>query len=392
MERRKLLLGGTVLGLGVANATVLILRNNRQETLPIQVSPPHPFRLPSHASSMPSTPYREICCVAFSRIGCRLAAGSNDQLFVWDAPTEHCRYTLDVPGRRGFTSIGFCGENSWLATISPSKAVRFWTLGMTSETGCAIFKEITYNTFASLPTCVAFRPLLKDSVYHSSSLAAVALCDYSIRILKYDPHKRQLPMETLALRRGHPRAVEIPGLFEEIAVLKGHNRQVNALSFSQDGKLLASASDDHTIQIWDASTWQQVSTLRGHAGGVTSVSFSTNGDHLASASKDRGIILWDRRTMAQSGVLRGHADTVLNAVFCGESDWLASASFDRRIMLWPLKKKFGRAFPIAENPGSFAAIDVSVDGRYLASSWGERIRFWKTSEIQSQAERALGFA
>jgi WD40 repeat protein len=52
---------------------------------------------------------------------------------------------------------------------------------------------------------------------------------------------------------------------------------VNSLSFSPDGKSLASGSSDKTIRIWDPQNGQERTTLSGHSGGITNVVYSPDG-------------------------------------------------------------------------------------------------------------------
>src|SRR6267378_2608359 len=74
---------------------------------------------------------------------------------------------------------------------------------------------------------------------------------------------------------------------------------VNAVVFSPDGKVLASASCDRTVRLWDATTGASKKTLMGHRFSVHAVSFSPDSTVLASASDDSTVRLWDATTGAQ---------------------------------------------------------------------------------------------
>jgi WD40 repeat protein len=68
-----------------------------------------------------------------------------------------------------------------------------------------------------------------------------------------------------------------------LQTLEGHSSQVRSVAFSHDSSKLASASDDRTVKVWDASSGACLQTLEGHSSQVRSVAFSHDSSKLASA-------------------------------------------------------------------------------------------------------------
>jgi WD40 repeat protein len=123
-----------------------------------------------------------------------------------------------------------------------------------------------------------------------------------------------------------------------------HGAIIAGLTFSGNSRTLAialvpapgSSSPEATrILLWDAPRGELSSTLPGHAHGTRCVSFTPDGRVLASGGEDGMIRLWDTTTGEERVGLEWHLDTVCSVAFAPDGLTLASGSFDGTIKLWP---------------------------------------------------------
>ena len=99
-----------------------------------------------------------------------------------------------------------------------------------------------------------------------------------------------------------------------------------SVSFSPNGNLLAAASANNIVELWDVATEQKIATLRGHTDSVTSVSFSPDGTLLASGSFDGTMKLWDVTAQETIATLEKHNYPVLDVSFSPNGSLIASGS------------------------------------------------------------------
>ncbi len=158
--------------------------------------------------------------------------------------------------------------------------------------------------------------------------------------------------------------------------LEGHEGTVSSVSFSPDGKILASGSYDNNIKLWNAETAAEILTLKGHDGGLSSLSFSPDGKTLASGSYDSTIKLWNTETAAEILTLKGHEGTVSSVSFSPDGKILASGSYDSTIKLWNAETA-AVIRTLKGHDESVEGVSFSPDGKTLASGSDDgTVKLW----------------
>jgi len=170
----------------------------------------------------------------------------------------------------------------------------------------------------------------------------------------------------------------------EHGTMQGHRGMVNAVCpLAADGRqLLASASDDCTVVIWDLSTGEQRTVLQGHQGGVWSVCplIVAGQQLLASASTDGMVRIWDPQTGQQRTTLEGHqgeVNDVCPLTMAGQR-LLASVGDDGTVRVWNAETGRQRTVLEGHRGGVWSVCPLTVAGQQLLASGGSdgTVRIW----------------
>lgn len=168
------------------------------------------------------------------------------------------------------------------------------------------------------------------------------------------------------------------------------NLWINAVLFSPDNNYVAAAystgpAGKGSIVIWDVKSGKVAMTLLGHDDIVENIAYSPNGLLLASASDDGNVILWDINPAVKDHLkktLKGHIALVYDVAFSPDGQYLVSGGGDSVVKVWNVNTGTS-FFDLYGNEKSIRAVTFSPDSKYVVSGSDDHtVRFYNFDHLQ----------
>ena len=149
-------------------------------------------------------------------------------------------------------------------------------------------------------------------------------------------------------------------------IYRGHRDVPYGVAWSPDGQRIASGSADQTVQVWNANTGIPILTYRHHSATVNAVAWSHDGKRIASASYDNTVQVWDATTGDTIVTYRGHNMAVWAIAWSPDDTRIVSASFDHTVQVWDTATG-GHPYIYRGHSKEARAVAWSPDGKYIVS-------------------------
>ena len=140
------------------------------------------------------------------------------------------------------------------------------------------------------------------------------------------------------------------------------------LVFSPNNKILACGNEDTTVQVWDVTTSDSLAVFEAHIGETTALAFSPDSSTLATASEDGTVRLWDIKTRKPLPMqINGHPSGVYTTAFSQDSSTLASIATNMTPTFWDLTT--------LQKPNLNSTSKFKIEGRKIGEGWSSFYAF-----------------
>jgi WD40 repeat protein len=320
----------------------LALEKNRVVILNVNEDPPLGRRIKS-----PEVPASN---VAFSPDGRFLASsGEFGDVLVWDVASGELSGTPLSGHEHQVSSLAYAPDGKMLVSGSMDGTVIFWNLATRTALGPPLkaFRSpvwsLACNPDGKTVTAGGDAQLISWDLTTRKQLGPSTTSQKDrIWALAFSPDGDLLAsagndLVVAIWKAGHPG--ELFKTLGSPVSSAAENWEVMpvGVSFSPDGKLLATSTQEHSLTLWNVKSGRPVPPmLYGHTGAVAGVAFTPDGKLLASGSADGDIRLWDVETHELVGTLNTQQKAIHSIAFGASSDLLASAGEDASIIFWEL--------------------------------------------------------
>jgi WD40 repeat protein len=283
-----------------------------------------------------------VTCLAFAPNGKTLASGGLDRIVsLWDVETGKAIAEFK-PHNNSVRGLAFSGDGKWLASGDSQATIRVWDVKEGKKVQEIDNKSLTENL------ALVFGP---DG---QSIICAGAWNDTSFLPRKGQTIKIQgkevkldsdfvlnLQGVTMTRKEGDYVLQWDVKTGKEVRRFGGLRDALRSVACSADGKLVAAASKDGKICIWDTGTGKDRLYIVAHPGQASAafvaspcLAFSPDGKTLASASTDHTIRLWDVTTARETGQFRAADSAFSSIAFAPDGKTLISGSADTGVIVW----------------------------------------------------------